>query len=810
MPANPIAPGKNCDDRHLTTVQPLPPGVSAGAQVQVRGVAAVLEATVAHEECCELRLAVGPDRLRRTLLWPFDRPSAVRRERRLCSVPPKTWLRAVNATLASAIDPLTPRAAPRDADVIGYQLAPALAVARGASRVLLADEVGLGKTIQAGWIVADLVVRDANARILLAVPASVRRQWIDELARRFGLDAIEVDARWMRAIVADLPIDVSPWAAPGIYAVSIDFLKRPDVVPSMLTHTWDAVVVDEAHTAAAPTDRYLAVAAVARRARRTILITATPYSGDAAAFTSMTALGALDPASPPLMFRRFREDVGDPRRRRHRFAAVRLTRAETRLQRLLERYSRAVWNGTVENLADARLAVTILRKRALSSAFAVARSLRRRRDLLASRLEMPRQLGLFDDRDEVDDEVPAATLAVPGLTDATVERRWLEALIAAADTASHVDSKLGWLRRFLRRLEREPAVIFTEYRDTLAYLSDGLPPSLQMHGGMTPAERSAVQQRFNRDGGLLLATDAAAEGLNLHGRCRLVLNYELPWSPARLEQRIGRVDRIGQRNVVHSITLTARDTAEDLVLANLARRVARVVATLGQNERMRAFVDETRVAGMVIGGTEPRMEDVPMSAVVRAPHVDEGVDDAGVAVRARLRHRRVAVRGIVVSTLRANVALPPGYVVALETMARTADGACIARRVDAVHVAAPVSRPDRPSAARREASRVLGSIDLPPPPLAAPIDDWFAGVRRTHECAIDAAIARECALRDQPSPRSLLQPGLFDRRALDADARRDRVQNDLAAEHAQRIGALQRDRHLHLAVEPTGILVAWR
>ena len=293
--------------------------------------------------------------------------------------------------------------------------------------MLLADEVGLGKTIQAGWIVADLVARDANARILLAVPASVRRQWIDELARRFGLDAIEVDARWMRAIVADLPIDVSPWAAPGIYAVSIDFLKRPDVVPSMLTHTWDALVVDEAHTAAAPTDRYLAVAAVARRARRTILITATPYSGDAAAFTSMTALGALDRISAPLMFRRFREDVGDPRRRRHRFAAVRLTRAETRLQRLLERYSRAVWNGTVENLADARLAVTILRKRALSSAFAVARSLRRRRDLLASRLEMPRQLGLFDDRDEVYDEVPAATLAAPGLTDANVERRWLEA-----------------------------------------------------------------------------------------------------------------------------------------------------------------------------------------------------------------------------------------------------------------------------------------------------------------------------------------------------------------------------------------------
>ena len=107
-----------------------------------------------------------------------------------------------------------------------------------------------------------------------------------------------------------------------------------------------------------------------------------PFSGDTAGFSSMAALGAAPGEPPPLMFRRSREDVGDPRRRRHRFAGVRITRAESRLQRLLERYSRDVWRDAPADVEGARLAVTILRKRALSSAAAAARSLRRRLELL--------------------------------------------------------------------------------------------------------------------------------------------------------------------------------------------------------------------------------------------------------------------------------------------------------------------------------------------------------------------------------------------------------------------------------------------
>ena len=274
------------------------------------------------------------------LLWPFDRPIAAARGPRIRSVGLWTWAAAVGSAIAGAMDPLTPRARAAGGNH------PSLINSRPRSRWRAAPRAccsptksGLGKTIQAGWIVADLLAREPAARILVAVPAGLRRQWCAELSAWFDIRAIAVDARWLRGMVADVPADVSPWAAPGVYLGSVDFLKRVDVAASLDAHVWDLLVVDEAHTATSPTERYAALASVAARARRVVTITATPYSGDTAGFASMAALGATAGDPPPLMFRRSREDVGDPRRRRHRFAAVRITRAEARLQRLLERYS---------------------------------------------------------------------------------------------------------------------------------------------------------------------------------------------------------------------------------------------------------------------------------------------------------------------------------------------------------------------------------------------------------------------------------------------------------------------------------------
>ena len=792
-------------------MQPLPPGVTAGARVVVRGRAVRLEGIVEHADCRELHLVNddGPA-ARRVLLWPFDRPVAIDSRRRLRVVRFRVWAAPVTRALRCRMDPATPRGDVASVDVIPYQLAPAVAVAAGASRILLADEVGLGKTIQAGWIVADLCAREHDVRVLLAVPAGLRFQWRDELARRFRVQATIADARWLRGMVADLPSDVSPWAAPGVYLTSVDFLKRPDVAASLAREIWDLLVVDEAHTAAAPTDRHAALTAIARQARRVVSITATPFSGDVAGFESMRGLGAAGQSAEPLLYRRSRADVGDPRARRHRFVPVRLTRAESRLQRLLERYSRDVWHEATGDVEGARLAMTLLRKRALSSAVAVARTLQRRMDLLQGRGSAPRQLQLFDDEDAVDDEVPSAVLAVPGLADAGREQRRLAALIEAATVAGAIDSKQCFLRRLLARTAHESVIVFTEYRDTLLYLSPQLPAALHLHGGLSPGERAAVQARFNESGGLLLATDAAAEGLNLHGRCRLVVNYELPWNPARLEQRVGRVDRIGQHRTVHALTLVARDTAEDLVIANVVRRLTRVVDSLGDQDRLAHFLNEARTARLVIGGTplnETRAEGSSVALqVVKQPAV--GAAAAAAAIQLQARTRRDG-REILVSSIRASAAFPPGSLVIVRCVARTPEGHAAAERALALRVAAPHAKPRDAAAVRTTAASVLAA--LPDVRTLAPeINPWFEAARRAHATAMDCLAAREREIGERPSRHVEVQPGLFDRRALEAAGAMRDAEASARASHERRIVALVRNRELHLDCAPLAVLVAWR
>jgi superfamily II DNA/RNA helicase len=857
-----------CEEAVPAAVQPLPPGVTPGAAVSVRGSRWWLDALVAHADCYELHLrpAHSPHRSGpghrslgeggRVLLWPFDRPIAADLRPRARTVGLWRWAAAIGSAIADGLDPLTPRTRTCSARILSYQLAPAVAIAGGVSRVLLADEVGLGKTIQAGWIAADLLTREHAARILVAVPAGLRRQWCDELSTWFDIRPTAVDSRWLRRRIADLPGGVSPWAAPGVYLGSVDFLKRLDVARSLGAHVWDLLIVDEAHTAASPTDRYAALAAVAARARRVVAITATPYSGDTASFASMAALGAAGGDPPPLMFRRSREDVGDPRRRRHRFATVRITKIEVRLQRLLGHYTRKVWRNAPGDVEGARLAVTILRKRALSSPAAAARSLRRRLDLLVTQgpAAIPRQLTLFDEDDEAGDEVPEGALGAPGLADGALEQRWLTALIEAADDAAGVDSKQRCLGRLLRRVGREPVIVFTEYRDTLLQLAATLPSSLQLHGGLNAAARAEVQARFNEAGGLLLATDAAAEGLNLQRRCRIVVNYELPWNPARLEQRIGRVDRIGQARAVHAITLVARDTAEDLVIANLARRLARVVATLGERDRLGAFLTDARTARMVIAGAEddantpPALPELP-EAITRAPAVGEEARAAAERLAAapasakasagkraasqsgrnttpdhrsttpRLRQaasaKASAPKGyggqadLLVSTLRASSQLTSGFVVAVRCALRTGEGDVVASRVAILHVSRSIVKPRSRAAARAMAAKAASSV----PEISSVIPDlaaWLATATRIHERSIDGRLARESSLQSRPAAQAWVQPGLFDRRALRAAEDLFESDREIQAEHQWRMAALERARPLRLSCTPIGVLIVWR
>ena len=812
MPVEPEPRREIFDLSRARTVQPLPHGVQPGARVFVRGRLWRLDTCNPHDDCDELRLEPVDEPGTLVVLWPFDRPIAERQPHRVRAVRLRQWLRVVRAELAEDRPAVHLRGYGGDRAILPYQLVPALAAAAGARRVLLADEVGLGKTAQAGWIVADTLARQSDARVLIAVPAAVRLQWVQELSRLFAIDATSVDAGWLLRAASALPPGVNVWTPPGVYVVSLDFLKRPAIAASARAVIWDLLVVDEAHVAAAPTERFRAVDSIARRSRTIVLITATPFSGDEASFASLTAVGAAGGSSAPLMFRRSRADVGDVRRRRHRFVRVRFTAVEQRLQRLLDRYCREVWRHAPS--AEGRLAAIVLRKRALSSPAALARSLRRRQSLLST-TNAPIQLALFRDDVDDEDEEPSAVLGSPGLPDAARERAWLRRLIDAAGQAGAANSKLDYLKRLLRRIPGESAIVFTEFRDTLSDLAGAFPASLCIHGGMTPGERHDVQARFNAAGGLLFATDAAANGLNLHRRCRIAINFELPWNPARLEQRIGRVDRIGQSRVVHAATLVARDTAEDVVIANIARRLLRVAGSLGAGDRLAAFLNDARVAGMVIGGEPVPPMDAPRTAA------SEQIPSAAIAEALRLstesaspstaRVLRIRRSDIAVASTRASNALPSGFVVIVQWTLHEPSGRLVACRTVAMHIDGEPARPARAADAGKIASIFLaGHGPLLRERTLAELRPDRTASQLAHDRAVESRIGREVGIHGDVAPLQPFQPGLFDGRATrDAMAAGD-ADDELRAESMQRIHLLRTSCGLEEDAAIRAVLIVWK
>jgi len=575
-------------------------GVRAGDLVVVRRARWRVVDVRIYDDCQAVTLhALGPPcpGLERRVLTPFEILHRLERRPRARFVRTVRWRRACRALIAADRPPGTLGAAcGARIELMPHQLEPALAVVSGrAARLLLADEVGLGKTIQAGLIVAELLARRAIDRVLILTPAGLREQWAQELSQRFAIDAAAVDGRMLRRLATELPVGVNPWSTLAAAIASVDYVKRPEVRPAVAACPWDIVVVDEAHGVAGDSDRRAAVHALATHAPYVLLLTATPHNGDRRAFEALCGLGAVDaPEDPPLLvFRRTRHDVGAGTTRRVHIIRVRQSANELRMHALLARYSDAVRDEHGDDRRrDVCLALSVLHKRALSSAWSLAQSVTRRLSALATpaaadgdQLALP--LGDPDGELVAADQPPAWPSDLR-LSDPQRERRMLAALADVAGTASLHESKMAALCRLLRRAH-ESAVVFTEYRDTLLHLrhrlagrADITGTLVLLHGGLSRDERTASLDEFGRARrALLLATDAAAEGLNLHQRCRLVVNLELPWNPMRLEQRIGRVDRIGQRRTVHAFHLVARGTPEARILSRLRARVAAAKADLG-------------------------------------------------------------------------------------------------------------------------------------------------------------------------------------------------------------------------------------
>lgn len=829
----------------------------AGELVRVRDDVWRVKDATRYRGCQTLRVAGASAVNRgfdRTFLVPFDRPTRLRPAAR----PRLARTRPILLALASSVvaerqcGALSTASTAR-IDLHPYQLEPTLAVVRGlGTRVLLSDEVGLGKTIQAGLILCELLERGEISRALVLTPAGLREQWAAELEARFSLGVTIADAAWLRAAAAALPRGVNPWLFERVLIASFDFIKRPVVARAIETLVWDLLIIDEAHAVAGRSDRHVAAQALARRARRVVLVTATPHAGDDCAFAALGDLGRLGAVAddPLLMFRRTRADAGLHVRRHTRLIAVRPTDAERRSHRLLERYTRLVWReASRRDDNDARLAMLVLRKRALSSAASLASSIERRlAALCGDRTAPPAQPHLpfsLDDDAERDDEEPGEFLWAPGLDDRTRERAWLRRLKEAADAAAAAESKLKVLVRLIRRI-REPVIVFTEYRDTLGRLElalSGLGPVAVLHGGLSPDARGSAIRAFTRgEARVLLSTDAGGEGLNLQARCRLVVNFELPWNPGRVEQRIGRVDRIGQAATVHALHLVARDTAENLVLVNLLARLGRLRAALGSRFGPKPL-PEVDVARIIIGDNTledeaartaqtvaassqaddsspvtivpslfaaaereaKRSEDV--RRLVRMAGLDRcGLrprDQSGVPLVGRIRARARRCHDV-------NGRLARGAVVVMSGSIVDAEGVVVESQILSFHLPGFLANYSREIDSRQALQLQLQNVT----------DRLAAEVRRRLSTRLDdvSRALREArariGLRDArliqetraPLARLLVQPGLFDRKSLRAaEARRARA--DLQVEElARRLAAPRIDETL--SVGNTELVVA--
>ena len=649
---------------------PLLSGASwrAGGRLIVRGRRWQIEDACRGDDCTLLRLTeMGGDHRVLSILTPFDRPLSIDRVRGVRIVRLRRWLHDLDrarlkiqpfGALAGAV-----RSSIR---VLPYQLEPALAMLTGiANRVLIADAVGLGKTIQAGLILGELARDPDGFRAIVLVPAGLRDQWAAEMSDHFSLTCIRADAAWLRSSQSLLPADVNPWSLPGLYIASHDFVKRPEALKPLEHLGWNIVVVDEAHAATSSTDRRAALDAIASRADRVILLTATPHQSDTKEFTALCRIGRIDSSEGPIVvFARSRSDVGTATRRRTVVLPVTCSAAELRMHDLLERYSVRLWTeATARGDDSVRLVSIILRKRALSSAGSLAASIHRRLNLLngvpipeAQQLTLP-----LADEDPLMDDEPVAGMGVPGLADVRRERQWLRAVAEAARAAARSETKIRRLLRLLERI-REPVIVFTEYRDTLVrlqrHIAAGGRPVVLLHGGLNPAERSRVPHLLRPDGTVLLATDAASEGLNLHQHCRIVVHYELPWHPMRLEQRAGRVDRIGQVKRVHEIALVASTTAERLVVAPLTLRASHR-GTPGVSPLAASTLTESRVVEAVMGGPAPILDRAPTTEDNEGETRTVNLSGAALAEAKRIElHRTLVARsGLVPGRVRTDRAI---------------------------------------------------------------------------------------------------------------------------------------------------------
>lgn len=516
-----------------------------------------------------------------------------------------------------------------------YQAAPALRlIAKPRPSLLIADDVGLGKTIEAGLAILELMARGRVRRVLIVAPPGLLEQWRTEMMDKFGLEFRVVgNASDLAAAQELLPAGVSPWDGLPLVITSIDYIKKETVRNRALRKRWDLVIVDEAHALAESgtpqnpyrTQRTRLGLALRDASRSLLLLTATPHNGYPHAFRSLvelveptlaTFVGSPDDLRRRVetaMIRRMKRQIvhrvngsevpAFPRRTVEGMP-VRLSGDELELLRKVSSYcSRTVRQAAGTDEAELiGFAMQIVKKRALSSRRALLNTLENRLEALAkaeAREEAPTRAELRDYQadlplTEAQSESTARRILRSAIPKDEQRRRSevralrsIRALLKKLpDRDPKIEALIAELKRVFADDPTEKVIVFTEYRDTLEAIRarfdtdpDLADRYVLLHGGLTRTQRIRRQEQFARpETRVLLATDAASEGLNLQQHCRRIVHVELPWNPNRLEQRNGRVDRYGQTREPIIRYLYYPDSPEDEVLARLVEKIEQMAA----------------------------------------------------------------------------------------------------------------------------------------------------------------------------------------------------------------------------------------
>ncbi|NWJ96035.1 MAG: DEAD/DEAH box helicase [Chloroflexi bacterium] len=528
-------------------------------------------------------------------------------------------------------------------DIEDYQLDPvARAIQMPRVNLLIADDVGLGKTIEAGLVAQELIIRHRARRILVVCPAALQIQWQQQMRDKFGLEFRVIDSTLMKDLRRQRGLHVNPWTHFPRLITSLDYLKRErpmrlfkEALPadgeSTYPRRFDLLIVDEAHNVAPSgrgqyaTDslRTLTLRALAPHFEHKLFLSATPHNGYQESFSALLELldnqrfaRGVVPDKVQLgaiMIRRLKSELppgwnGLPRFPKRVLEPIEVdyTEAEKEVHRQLQEYTRL----RVESAQDeteryaSEFVLKLLKKRLFSSPKAFALTLARHEESLSSAKRrsaagatfrpnmgiLRRQIEQVEeetDDDTTQEEATAAALeaAAPLFREPTAQERtllrrmreWAERASARADNKA--DRLIKWLKETIKpggKWSNERVIIFTEYRDTQKWLQELLATHelaedgrLQvLYGGMQSEDREKIKAAFQADPRaskvrILLATDAASEGIDLQNHCSRLIHYEIPWNPNRMEQRNGRIDRHGQHasevKVYHFVGSTYRN-----------------------------------------------------------------------------------------------------------------------------------------------------------------------------------------------------------------------------------------------------------